>query len=113
MLPCEVRPQRRNAESAELMAEMAVMVVAEREKRLLSLKKPKKDDETMPGRLKIVKRRVAEVWERERDVMGVGVEVGLWDTVARALKDDGYGVDVESTVFEEMPRDFPRSEIGA
>lgn len=64
MLPCEVRPQRRKAESAELAAEIAVIVVAEREKRLLSLRKPKKDEETMPGRLKIVRRRVAEVWER-------------------------------------------------
>ena len=46
------------------MAEMAVMVVAEREKRLLSLRKPKKDEEKILGRLKIVSKSVAEVWER-------------------------------------------------
>ena len=45
--------------------------------------------------------------------MRVGVEVGLWDTVARALEDDGYGVDIEGTVLEEMPGDFPRSEVVA
>ena len=43
------------------MADMDVVVVAEREKRLLSLRNPKKDEETIPGRLKMVSSRVAEV----------------------------------------------------
>ena len=61
MLPCEVSPQKRNADKAELIADMDVVVVAERGKRLLSLRNPKKEDETMPGRLKMVSSRVAEV----------------------------------------------------
>jgi len=38
MLPCDVRPQRRKAERAELRAEMEGTVVAERVKYLLSLR---------------------------------------------------------------------------
>jgi hypothetical protein len=60
-LPCDVRPQRRNADIAEQIADIAVTVVAEREKRFLSLRYPKKDEETMPGALKRVSKRVAEV----------------------------------------------------
>jgi hypothetical protein len=61
MLPCDVRPQRRKADRAELTADIEVTVVAERGKCLLSLRYPKKDEETMPGILNSVSKRVAEV----------------------------------------------------
>jgi hypothetical protein len=64
MLPCDVRPQRSNADRAEQMALMAVTVVAESGKRLLSLRYPKKEDAKMPGMLKRVSRSVEEVWDR-------------------------------------------------
>jgi hypothetical protein len=61
ILPCDVRPQRRKADRAEQRADIAVTVVAERGKCLLSLKYPKKDEEMIPGRLNRVSKRVAEV----------------------------------------------------
>lgn len=38
MLPCDVKPQKRNADSADASAEMDVTAVAERGKCLLSLR---------------------------------------------------------------------------
>jgi len=61
ILPCDVRPQKKKADSAELVAEIDVTVVAEREKRLLSHRYPKKVDEAMPGMLNNVSKRVADV----------------------------------------------------
>lgn len=61
MLPCDVRPQRRKADRAELTADIEVTVVADRGKRLLSLKYPKKDEAKMPGKLNRVSKRVTEV----------------------------------------------------
>lgn len=64
MLPCDVRPQKRRAERAELRAEIQITVVAGREKRLLELRYPKEEHAMMPGALKSVRSRVADVWER-------------------------------------------------
>jgi hypothetical protein len=61
MFPSEVRPQRRNVERAELIPEIAVTVVVERENRFVSLKYPKSDEERIPGRLNKVSNRVADV----------------------------------------------------
>ena len=60
-LPCDVKPHRRKADRAEVTGGIEVTVEAERGKRLLSLKYPKKDDEAMPGALKRVSIRVAVV----------------------------------------------------
>lgn len=57
----DVKPQRRKTDRAELMGGVEVTVEAERGKRLLSLKYPKKDDEAMPGALNRVSIRVAVV----------------------------------------------------
>jgi hypothetical protein len=63
-LPWELRPHSRNADRAVLVAEIAATVVLDSEKRFLSHRYQKKDDEIMPGRLNKVRSRVAEVWER-------------------------------------------------
>ena len=44
--------------------------------------------------------------------MGVRIQVGLWDTISCALQYDCDAVDVEGSVFEELPRDF-RCLVGA
>jgi hypothetical protein len=61
ILPCAAKPQSKNADSAELTAEITVTVGAERWKYLLSLKKPKKVEEQMPGILIRVIRSVEKV----------------------------------------------------
>ena len=38
--------------------------------------------------------------------MGICVQICLWNTVSRTLKDDGHAVDVESLVPEKMPGDL-------
>jgi hypothetical protein len=55
-----VSPHNRNAERAEVMAEIEVTVVADRENRFLSLRYPKNEEERMPGRLKSVSKSVAD-----------------------------------------------------
>ena len=57
----DVKPEKREAERAELTGGIEVTVEAERGKRLLSLKYPKMDDEAMPGALNRVSIRVAVV----------------------------------------------------
>lgn len=61
----DVKPQRRKADRAELTGGIEVTVEAERGKRLLSLKYPKKDDEAMPGTLNRVSIRVAVVGDNK------------------------------------------------
>ena len=63
-LPLDVRPQKRSALRAELMALMNVTAVADRVKWFLSLSQPKKVHAIIPGALKRVKRSVADVWDR-------------------------------------------------
>lgn len=63
--PCAARPQNKNAAIAELMADMAVTVCAESWKCLLSLKKPKKVDEQIPGMLMSVMSSVENVGDKE------------------------------------------------
>jgi hypothetical protein len=64
ILPCAARPQKTNAEKEELMADIAVTTGADRWKRLLSLKKPKKVEEQIPGILIKVRRSVENVGDR-------------------------------------------------
>ena len=40
--------------------------------------------------------------------MGIGIQVGLWDTIATALEDDCNGVYVDRSVSKEGPRDSAR-----
>lgn len=61
ILPCDVRPQRRKTEKAELTADTPVTVLTDKEKYLLSQRYPKKDDEAMPGMLNKVSKSVAEL----------------------------------------------------
>ena len=61
ILPRSARPQKRNAASAELMAEMEVTVPTESLKYLLSLRKPKNDDAAIPGILMRVMSNVEKV----------------------------------------------------
>lgn len=60
-LSCDVKPHKRKADRAELTGGIDVTVEAERGKRLLSLRYPKKDEEAMPGTLNRVSIRVAVV----------------------------------------------------
>ena len=59
------RPHNKNAARADDSAEMQVLEIAPRGLRLLSERKPKKEDEMIPGMLKRVMRRVPEVAESE------------------------------------------------
>jgi hypothetical protein len=62
--PCAANPQNRNADRAELTADITVTVGAERWKYLLSLKKPKNVEEQMPGILIRVMRSAEKVWDK-------------------------------------------------
>lgn len=59
------KPQRKKVARAELVAEMHAAEVDETGMRLLSDKKPKKEDEIIPGRLNRVMSRVDEVTDSE------------------------------------------------
>ena len=61
MLPGVVKPQKKRADRAELTGGIEETVVAERDRYLLSLRKPKKDEATMPGMLNKASIRVLEV----------------------------------------------------
>ena len=62
--PFAAIPQNKNAANAELSAEIAVTADAERWKCLLSLRKPKKVDEQIPGILIKVRRSVEKVGDK-------------------------------------------------
>nr|GFD56458.1 hypothetical protein [Tanacetum cinerariifolium] len=59
--PRAAKPQKINAANAELIADNAVTAAAETRKRSLSLRKPKKVEEQIPGMLIKVRRRVENV----------------------------------------------------
>lgn len=73
MLFRAARPQNRRAEIAELRAEIAVTVDAERRRCLLSLKNPKKVDEQIPGMLIKVMRRVENVGDSNETLRAYSV----------------------------------------
>jgi len=62
-LPRDVRPQSRNVDNAQLPAEIADVVAAERRKYLLSLSQPNITHEAIPGMLKRVRMSVDEFCE--------------------------------------------------